>query len=85
MTHLTCPKCDSNKHTCGYGLAAGPMGSYCFCDDCNELLEASPDLEGLDATTASNIVTNLESKMKQVWGESWQLSDHLKSYKRGAA
>lgn len=69
MTHLICPKCGSNEHTCGYGLAAGPMGSYCFCDGCDELLEASPDLQGLELETANRIIQAYNKKMGEVWGD----------------
>jgi hypothetical protein len=47
MSHITCPYCGSNDHTSGYGLAAGPMGSYTFCNKCNELIEFSADTEGM--------------------------------------
>ncbi len=33
--------------TIGYGYAAGPLGSYTFCDGCDELVEFWPDTEGL--------------------------------------
>ena len=39
MSHVTCPKCGSNDHMTGYGLAAGPMGAYTFCQGCDELIE----------------------------------------------
>ncbi len=52
MSHVICPFCGSNEHTSGYGLAAGPMGAYTFCNDCDELIEFSSDLEGLDDETA---------------------------------
>lgn len=44
--HITCHECGSNEHMSGYGLAAGPMGMYTICD-CGELLEFTPDLEGI--------------------------------------
>lgn len=72
MTHLTCPKCNSTEHTCGYGLAAGPIGSYCFCDGCEILLEAHPDTEGLEDTEVAQIKENLEKPLRQVWGDAWE-------------
>lgn len=82
MTHLVCPKCGSNEHTAGYGLAAGPMGSYTFCDGCDILLEASPDLQGMEdeKEDCKKIVENLQKHMKFVWGDSWELPNHLKEY-----
>ena len=56
MSHITCPFCGSNEHTVGYGLAAGPMGSYTFCDSCDELIEFTPDLGGVPAKIASRIM-----------------------------
>lgn len=73
MTHLVCPKCKSNEHTCGYGLAAGPMGSYCYCDGCDILLEAHADTEGLPEELITKINENLATYMKEVWGETdWE-------------
>jgi hypothetical protein len=43
-----CPLCGSKNITSGYGYAGGPLGAYTFCDDHNELIEYTPDLEGLD-------------------------------------
>lgn len=71
MTHLVCPKCGSKDHTSGYGLAAGPMGGYTFCDGCDELLEFSPDLEGLDLETANKIIEGYNKKMEEVWGTNY--------------
>jgi hypothetical protein len=45
MSHLTCPKCGSNEHYQGYGLAAGPLGSYTVCE-CGEILENKSDPAG---------------------------------------
>lgn len=78
MSHLTCPKCGSNNHTCGYGLAAGPMGSYCFCDGCDELLEFSPDLQGLELEEANRIITKYNAKMREVWGDKHKDRELLK-------
>lgn len=55
MSHVTCPFCGSNEHTSGYGLAVGPMGSYTFCDGCDELIEFIPDLEGMPDDIAERI------------------------------
>lgn len=43
MSHITYPKCGSNEHYCGYGLAAGGVGSYTICLGCDALLDSSPD------------------------------------------
>lgn len=77
MSHLTCPKCGSNEHTCGYGLAAGPMGSYCFCDGCDVLLEFTPDLQGLDVETANRIIDGYNEKMREVWGDKHVDRKHI--------
>ena len=52
MSHLMCPKCNSNEHTSGYGLACGPMGAYTFCDGCDALLAFAPDLDGVPEDAA---------------------------------
>ena len=70
MSHLKCPKCGSTEHTSGYGLAAGPMGSYTFCDGCNALLEFAPDLEGLPEEYAKQLLADAEVRRKEVWGSS---------------
>lgn len=69
MTHLVCPKCGSNEHTTGYGLAAGPMGGYTFCDGCDTLLEFSPDLQGLSKEEANRIIESYNKQMREVWGD----------------
>ncbi len=46
MSHIACPKCGSREHYQGYGLAAGPLGSYIICLECGELLESKPDPAG---------------------------------------
>ena len=69
MSHLTCPKCGSKEHTIGYGLAAGPMGGYTYCDGCDELLEFWPELTGLSEEDAKAILTSVEEWRKRVWGE----------------
>jgi len=70
MSHVTCPKCGSNEHTAGYGLAAGPMGSYTFCDGCDSMLEFSPDLEGMPPERAEKILADVAKWRKEFWGES---------------
>ena len=69
MSHLTCPKCGSKEHSTGYGLAAGPMGAYTFCDGCDVLLEFTPDLEGLDDERAARIQARVDAALKEVWGD----------------
>lgn len=69
MSHVTCPKCGSNDHTSGYGLAAGPMGFYTFCNGCDVLLEFCPDLEGVPEDRAQKLLAGVEEWRKEVWGE----------------
>ena len=47
------------------------MGSYCFCDGCDELLEASPDLEGMSKEFGDKVIDNLNAYMRNVWGDAW--------------
>jgi hypothetical protein len=68
MSHLTCPKCGSTEHTQGYGLAAGPMGAYTFCDGCDTMLEFCPDLEGLPEDLAKSILLEVARWHTEVWG-----------------
>jgi hypothetical protein len=68
VSHVTCPKCGSNEHITGYGLACGPMGAYTICEGCDALLEFAPDLEGLDDETAKRITANTERVLAEVWG-----------------
>jgi hypothetical protein len=70
MSHITCPKCGSNEHTSGYGLAAGPMGAYTFCNGCETLLEFFPDLEGAPPEQIQKIRANINQWRKEVWGDS---------------
>ena len=42
-----CPYCGSASHVTGYGLAAGPLGSYTFCNGCDELIEFTADVDGV--------------------------------------
>lgn len=72
MTHVTCPKCNSNDHTSGYGLAAGPMAAYTFCNGCGILLEFAPDLEGLPEDAVKRIKADVEHWRKEVWGAGLQ-------------
>jgi hypothetical protein len=77
MTHLTCPNCQSTDHTAGYGLAAGPMGSYVFCNMCNELIDFSPDLCGLDdEEVKAKILSGLNDIMVPLWGDKWDTEHH---------
>ncbi len=78
MTHLTCPKCGSNKHSSGYGLAAGPMGGYVFCEGCDSLLEFSPDLQGLDMETCNKIIDGYNKTMRETWGDKHVDMIHVK-------
>lgn len=74
MNHLTCPKCGSNDHTTGYGLAAGPMGGYTFCNGCDELIEIFPDLDGLEEDHAARITASAEKHLRAVWGDKYKES-----------
>jgi hypothetical protein len=68
---LTCPSCGySGEHNQGYGLAAGPMGSYTFCAACNELLEFIPDFEGIPEETVIKVKAFVADWRKKVWKES---------------
>ena len=42
-----CPKCGSRQTYSGYGFAAGPLGAYTLCENCDHVLELSPDVEGM--------------------------------------
>lgn len=46
---LVCPVCDQRtRNTCGYGLAAGPIGAYTFCDACDYLIDFMPDSDHIE-------------------------------------
>ena len=66
MSHITCPFCGSREHTTGYGLAAGPLGAYTFCDECDELLEFSPDLSGLNEEDVGRLQAQAEELRARV-------------------
>lgn len=55
MSHITCPFCGSNEHITGYGLAAGPMAGYTFCESCDELIELTIDMDGVDDATLERL------------------------------
>lgn len=67
MSHLTCPKCKGTEHYQGYGLAAGFMGAYTFCE-CGALLEGFADVEGLDDDLAKKQIAHVEALLAQTWG-----------------
>ncbi len=71
MSHVTCPKCGSNEHQCGYGFAAGPLGSYTFCEGCDELIEFAPDTEGLDEMETAMMEAMAENHLRDVWGDKY--------------
>ena len=75
MSHVTCPKCGSNEHSCGYGFAAGPLGSYTFCNGCDELIEFATDTEGLDDEAAMYAEAMAENHMRDVWGDKYAPSE----------
>lgn len=70
MSHLICPKCKSNNHTTGYGLAAGPFGGYTYCDDCETLIDFVPDLDGVSDEEAERIKANVAKWRKETWGDA---------------
>ena len=78
MSHVTCPKCGSNDHISGYGLACGPMGSYTICNSCDALLEFCPDLEGLDDERATRIQESAKKALAETWG-----TDNEKQHPQG--
>ena len=56
MSHVTCPFCGSSDHTSGYGLAAGPMAQYTFCNTCDALIELTVDMDvGLTVKQLANL------------------------------
>jgi len=61
MSLPTCPICDSVERATGYGVAAGPIGFYSFCEGCDNLLEFSLDYEGL----GTSLVEKLQEFQKQ--------------------
>lgn len=45
---FNCPVCDAyTTQIGGYGLAAGPMGSYSYCDNCDHLVDYWRDQDGM--------------------------------------
>jgi len=76
MSHVTCPKCGSRDHTQGYGLAAGPMGAYTFCNACDSLLEFMPDSTYTDEERALAL-DGLDKHMIAAFGaENWNKERH---------
>lgn len=73
MSHIACPSCGSNEHMQGYGLAAGPMGSYTLCE-CGELLEFVPDLDGLTDEQITRVQGYVADWRAKVWGAADQPS-----------
>jgi len=72
VSHVTCPKCSSNEHVTGYGFAAGPLGSYTFCEGCDELIEFAPDTEGLSDEDTMYAEAMAENYMRDVWGDKFE-------------
>jgi hypothetical protein len=60
VSHIECPDCKTRNHVSGYGLAAGPMGQYTFCEDCGELLEFDPDVDDFPEDDAAKIIANCQ-------------------------
>lgn len=70
MSHVTCPKCGSEEHITGYGLAMGQMGAYTVCEGCDLLLEFMPDFEGVPEDRVAAIQAEVDKWRKEVWGSS---------------
>lgn len=70
MSHVTCPKCGSQEHITGYGMAFGPMGSYTVCEGCDALIEFSPDLQGVPEDRVPIIQAEVAKWRKEVWGDT---------------
>jgi len=76
MSYITCPKCAKRDNTCGYGLAAGPMGEYVFCNSCDELLEFSLDTSYSEGERALAIAS-LDRHMVESFGtDNWNAEKH---------
>lgn len=54
-TGIECPWCRKSNIYRGYGLAAGPMGAYAFCEDCDELVWFQADTQGLSEEHISRL------------------------------
>lgn len=65
MSHITCKRCGSNKHSRGYGIAYGPMGSYTVCDECDALLEFSLDSEGMTWETIAKLEAQIAARIEE--------------------
>lgn len=76
MCHITCPNCGTRDHTSGFGLAAGPMGAYTFCDNCDRLLEFTLD-SSYDEEEQATGYAKLDQHMISAFGaENWNSQEH---------
>lgn len=50
-----CFFCGADDLSYGYGLAAGPLGAYTFCNKCDQLLAYEPDMKGLNGEDAARL------------------------------
>lgn len=50
-----CFFCGADDLSYGYGLAAGPLGAYTFCNKCDQLLAYEPDMKGLNGEDAKRL------------------------------
>jgi hypothetical protein len=50
------------------------MGSYTFCNDCDELIEFAPDLEGLPDEAVARI-----QKMQSEWQERIEHAEAIRT------
>jgi hypothetical protein len=71
VSHVTCPKCGSNDHITGYGLACGPMGAYTLCEGCDAVLELFPDYEGLSEEHEKRVRDEVEKYLRDLWGDKY--------------
>ncbi len=76
MTHIVCPKCESDKHFMGYGFAAGGLGGYTICE-CGEILEQQPDPEAAPYTIEHNNKTWISLGTGPRGRPIWPIEEYL--------
>ena len=62
---MKCPKCGGTETHAGYGLAAGGLGGYVMCLDCDEVLERYPDPDANEKIPERNVGVDLGRKLPQ--------------------
>lgn len=50
-----CFFCGGSKLSTEYGIAAGPLGVYTFCDSCEQLIGYAPDFDKLDPEDVASV------------------------------